>query len=192
MIKPRLLIVWIGAMVPGYMEFFDELCKYFNLTVLSPSSWVHGSRTCGLPEKSENYRQIISKFIPANSSKYIIPALPLINWKFRPGHVYIMDEHDRLNTALHVFVTRICLPSVKITTYKAQNIFRPKYYRFYHSFATWVNFHLSNGVITITNEARKVLNSAGYKGPARVIPLGVSNKLFFPGDKLNLRRKLSD
>ena len=156
--KPvKILILWSGAVVPAYREFFLELARHMQVRVLSPRRWMHGSKdfsgtdaeaagaeaadagsgkpAAGEPETGSGCEFVPVAYLPERSSRYWVPALAFHLWAFRPRYLYIMDEMDRPSLAWHALSARLAWPSVRIVNYALQNIPAPGYYRRHHRLA---------------------------------------------------------
>jgi glycosyltransferase involved in cell wall biosynthesis len=195
----KALIVWSGAVVPAYRQFFTELAKHMRVRVLSPRGWTHGSQSfrdgTGLPVDGNGSGQasagsedpaceiIPVAYVPQRSSRYWVPSLPLHLWTFRPRYLYIMDEMDRPSLAWHALSARLAWPPVRVINYALQNIAAPGYRRWHHRLATWINGKLVSRSIAASKEAENVLRAHGYAKPTRVIPLWGSEAFFRPGSK---------
>jgi glycosyltransferase involved in cell wall biosynthesis len=186
-IPVKVLILWSGAVVPAYRQFFAELSRRMRVRVLSPRRWRHGSRDFegGTPaaEASAPGREceiVETAFVPPGSSRYLVPSLPWHLWTYRPRYLYVMDEMDRPSLAWHALLARACWPPVRVVNYALQNLRAPGYYRWHHRLATRLNQALVSRSITASAEADAVLRANGYKGPTRVIPLWGSEAWFRP------------
>jgi glycosyltransferase involved in cell wall biosynthesis len=181
----KTLLLWSGAVVPAYRPFFQELGKYLRLKVLGPRRWTHGSKTFENPganrdvgEKQDGYEMATASFWPPQSSRYLVPSLPLHLWRFRPRYLYIMDEMDRINLCVNALIAKIAWPPVHIVSYSLQNLAEPTYYRWHHRLALFINRRLVSRVAAASREAAEVMTAHGYRGPMRVIPLCASENLF--------------
>ncbi|HKP96785.1 MAG TPA: glycosyltransferase family 4 protein [Fibrobacteria bacterium] len=197
----KVLILWSGAVVPAYRQFFLELATHMRVRVLSPRRWTHGSRAFeadpapALPAGSGASRSagdagceiIPVAYVPERSSRYWVPSLAFHLWAFRPRYVYIMDEMDRPSLAWHALCARLAWPPVKVISYALQNLERPGYHRWHHRLATWMNGKLVSRSIAASREADEVLKANGYAKPTRVIPLWGSEAFFFPGERESIR-----
>ncbi len=202
--KPvKILILWSGAVVPAYRQFFQELARHMHVRVLSPQRWRHGSKdftgtdaeaadagaadagaaNAGAADPVTGYgcEFVPVAFLPEGSSRYWVPALAWQLWAFRPRYLYVMDEMDRPSLAWHALSARLAWPSVRIVNYALQNIPAPGYYRWHHRLATRLNQALVSRSIPASREADEVLKANGYRKPTRVIPLWGSERFFFPG-----------
>lgn len=197
--KPvKILILWSGAVVPAYRQFFQELARHMQVRVLSPRRWKHGSKdftgtdagaadagaACAravVPETGCGCEFVPVAFLPEGSSRYWVPALVWQLWAFRPRYLYVMDEMDRPSLAWHALSARLAWPPVRIVNYALQNIPAPGYYRWHHRLATRLNQALVSRSIPASREADDVLRANGYRKPTRVIPLWGSEAVFFPG-----------
>jgi glycosyltransferase involved in cell wall biosynthesis len=188
----KVLILWSGAVVPAYRQFFAELARRMRVRVLSPRRWKHGSRDfAGGGTRSEDYEVVETAFIPEGSARYLVPSLPWQLWTYRPRYLYVMDEMDRPSLAWHALLARLCWPPVRVVNYALQNLRAPGYYRWHHRLATRLNQALVSRSIAASAEADEVLRANGYKGPTRVIPLWGSEAWFKPAapeDREALRR----
>jgi glycosyltransferase involved in cell wall biosynthesis len=192
--KPvKILIVWSGAVVPAYRQFFLELARHMQVRVLSPRRWTHGSKEFSGaeagrgkpapadPETGSGCEFVPAAYLPEGSSRYWVPSLALQLWAFRPRYLYIMDEMDRPSLAWHALSARLAWPSVRIVNYALQNLPAPGYYRWHHRLATRLNQALVSRCISASREADDVLKANGFRKPTRVIPLWGSEGFFHPG-----------
>lgn len=202
--KPvKILVLWSGAVVPAYRQFFVELARDMRVRVLSPRRWRHGSMdfheaTAGSadagstgagrrkapdaePESGKGCEFVTAAFLPERSSRYWVPALVCQLWAFRPHYLYIMDEMDRPSLAWHALSARMAWPPVRVVNYALQNIAAPGYYRWHHRVATRLNHVLVSRCISASREADEALKANGFRKPTRVIPLWASEGFFFPG-----------
>jgi glycosyltransferase involved in cell wall biosynthesis len=211
-IPVRALIVWSGAVVPAYRQFFTELAKHMRVRVLSPRGWMHGSQsfragtvapaeTDGSGKAfagnaaaatsggaTESGCEIIPvAYVPERSARYWVPSLPLHLWTYRPRYLYIMDEMDRPSLAWHALAARLAWPPVRVINYALQNIAAPGYHRWHHRLATRINAMLVSRSIAASKEAEEVLRAHGYSKPTRVIPLWGSEAFFRPGEAAAIR-----
>ncbi len=192
----RILVVWVGAIVPAYRTFFDELAGQAEVHILTPKKWTHGSvpyhwKKC-LPSGSESYRLNFTRFWPGDS-KYLLPGLPAHLLRIRPDRVYFMDELDRLNLTLHIIITKIFAPTARVVTYALQNLEKPAYYGWSHRIALSTNTHMVNGVIAASSEAGRIVRKHGFTGPLTRIPLSASPDFFSPvsrDEKIRLQAEL--
>jgi glycosyltransferase involved in cell wall biosynthesis len=189
----KVLIIWSGAVVPAYRSFFRELAKAMRVRVLSPKSWVHGSRTFGSEGGVDlgGCEIVETAFLAGGGARYFVPALAWHLLTYRPGYVYLMDEMDRPSLAWHALLSRLCRPGARIVNYSLQNLAAPAYYRWPHRLATRLNHLLVARSIAASAEAEAVLRANGYAGPTRVIPLWGAEDWFRPaepGARAELRR----
>ncbi|MEO6098205.1 MAG: glycosyltransferase [Fibrobacteria bacterium] len=204
----KILILWSGAVVPAYRQFFLELARHMRVRVLSPRSWTHGSRSFegakgntngnqkadgkrdGNGEPGEGKKTVPDSgceiipvtYLPERSSRYWVPSLALHLWRFRPRYLYIMDEMDRPSLAWHALIARLAWPPVRVVQYALQNIAAPGYYRWHHRLATRINQALVSLSIAASREAEAVLKANGFRKPVRVIPLWGSEAFYMPGE----------
>lgn len=185
----KVLILWSGAVVPAYRQFFLELATHMRVRVLSPRSWTHGSKSFQAgPGKGHAACEIIPvAYLPGRSSRYFVPALAFHLWAFRPRYLYIMDEMDRPSLAWHALAARLAWPPVRVINYALQNLKAPGYHRWHHRLATWINQKLVSRSIAASKEADEILKSNGFTKPTRVIPLWGSEAFFFPGERDSIR-----
>jgi glycosyltransferase involved in cell wall biosynthesis len=193
----KILILWSGAVVPSYRQFFLELARHMRVRVLSPRSWTHGSRI--FAEAKEERHDVAGRdagpgceiipvaYLPKGSSRYWVPSLALHLWTFRPRYLYIMDEMDRPSLAWHALIARLAWPPVRVIHYALQNIAAPGYYRWHHRLATRINHALVSYSIAASREAEAALKANGFRKPVRVIPLWGSEAFFLPGDPAAIR-----
>jgi glycosyltransferase involved in cell wall biosynthesis len=193
----KILILWSGAVVPAYRQFFLELARHMQVRVLSPHRWMHGSKdfsgAAGEAETGTGCEFVSVAYLPERSSRYWVPALASQLWAFRPRYLYIMDEMDRPSLAWHALTARLAWPPVRVVNYALQNIPAPAYYRWHHRLATRLNQALVSRSIPASREADDALRANGYRKPTRVIPLWGSEASFFPGSAADIaayRRKL--
>ncbi|MDB5106954.1 MAG: putative glycosyltransferase [Fibrobacteres bacterium] len=207
-IPVRILILWSGAVVPSYRQFFLELAKTMRVRVLAPHRWTHGSTSfgdhdpdpirTGREREPDPGREIGCEilpvtYLPERSPRYWVPSLVFHLWAFRPRYLYIMDEMDRPSLAWHALMARIAWPPVRVVSYALQNLASPSYYRWHHRLATRINQALVSRSIAASREADAILKGNGYRKPTRVIPLWGSEAFFFPGEpegRLAFRRGL--
>lgn len=191
-IPVKVLILWSGAVVPAYRQFFAELSRRMRVRVLSPRRWRHGSRDFdGAGTAASDFEIVQTAYVPEGSARYLVPSLPWHLWTYRPRYLYVMDEMDRPSLAWHALLARLCWPPVRVVNYALQNLRAPGYYRWHHRLATRLNQALISRSITASAEADAVLRANGYKGPTRVIPLWGSEAWFkpaAPGEREALRR----
>lgn len=195
--KVKILILWSGAVVPAYRQFFLELAKHMQVRVLSPQRWTHGSVEFregssvksgeGSGEKSAAFRSgaceiLPAAYLPEKSARYWVPSLVLHLWAYRPRYLYIMDEMDRPSLAWHALSAKLAWPPVRVVCYALQNLRAPAYYRWHHRLALRLNRLLVSRGIAASEEADQVLKAHGYHGPTRVIPLWGAESFFMPGD----------
>ena len=194
----KVLILWSGAVVPAYRQFFLELSKHMRVRVLAPKSWTHGSvafqgganspSVAGVPTANETatteYEFRTTAYLPKRSSRYWVPALILHLWSFRPRFLYIMDEMDRPSLTWHALSAKIAWPPVQVVCYALQNLPAPAYYRWHHRMALGINRLLISRGIAASEEAEQVLKAHGFRGATRVIPLWGSENFFYPGEPL--------
>ena len=191
-IPVKILIVWSGALVPAYRQFFLELARFMQVRALGPRRWTHGSVSLGDPaspadsasDHGENphCRIIPTVFWPARSSRYFVPSLPLHLWMFRPRYLYLMEEMDRPTFLWHALLAKLAWPPVKLVCYSLQNIARPGYYRWHHALALRLNGLLVHKAIAASREAAEVLSEHGFRGPVGTVPLWGSESVFTAGD----------
>jgi glycosyltransferase involved in cell wall biosynthesis len=197
----KVLILWSGAVVPAYRQFFLELARHMRVRVLSPKSWTHGSisfRASDQPapasepapshEPSAEAPDADCDFVPAaywpkRSSRYWVPSLFLHMWTFRPRYLYVMDEMDRPSLAWHALIAKLAWPPVRVVCYALQNLAEPDYYRWHHRLAMRINQTLVSRGIAASEEADRVMKAHGYRGPTRVIPLWGAENFFHPGER---------
>jgi glycosyltransferase involved in cell wall biosynthesis len=182
-IPVKVLILWSGAVVPSYRQFFLELAKHMRVRVLSPRRWTHGSKSFAAESAAGPGCEIIPvAYVPERSSRYLVPSLVFHLWAFRPRYLYIMDEMDRPSLAWHALAARLAWPPVRVISYALQNLKAPGYHRWHHRLAIWINHKLVSRSIAASREADAILRSNGYAKPTRVIPLWGSEAFFFPGE----------
>ncbi len=184
----KILIIWSGALVPAYRQFFLELAGNAPVRVLAPRAWTHGSRSF----RAETFRagdcEIVSAaYIPERSSRYWIPSLLFHLWTYRPSYLYIMDEMDRPSLAWHALLARLAWPRARVINYALQNLAKPAYHRWYHGLAARINGKLVWRSIAASREAEQVLKANGYAKPVKVVPLWGSEDFFFPGEAESIR-----
>src|SRR6185295_10904778 len=137
-----------------------------RLRVIGPKSWTHGSKvfSADAGEKPEGYEIASADFFPAQSSRYLVPSLPLHLWRFRPDTLYIMEELDRLSLFLNALIAKLAWPRVRIISYSLQNIERPSYHRFHHRLALRLNRLLVSKAAAASREAAEVLRAQSFRG----------------------------
>jgi glycosyltransferase involved in cell wall biosynthesis len=198
-IPVKILILWSGAVVPSYRQFFLELAKHMRVRVLSPRRWTHGSKSFAEAAPSPDSGSdagceiLPVAYLPERSARYWVPSLAFHLWAFRPRYLYIMDEMDRPSLAWHALSARMAWPPVRVISYALQNLPAPSYYRWHHRLATRINQALISRSISASREADEVVRANGFRKPTRVIPLWGSESFFFPGsreDALAFRRTL--
>ncbi len=201
----KILVVWVGAVVPAYRLFFAELAKHAQVHILAPRKWRHGSVdyrakdsqlfAAGATEAtkaSEGYHLSFAEFLP-RGSRYLIPGLPAHLIRIRPHVVYFMDEIDRLNLVFHVTMIRLFAPRARIVTYALQNIPKPAYHDWKHRLALACNRAGVDGIIAASQAAGETIRKQGYRGPWVQIPLSVAPELFTPPtpeEKRSLRARI--
>jgi glycosyltransferase involved in cell wall biosynthesis len=183
----KILILWSGAVVPSYRQFFRELARHMRVRVLSPRRWIHGSLAFAGSEsrptaEGADCEIVPVAYVPERSSRYWVPSLAWHLWTFRPRYLYVMDEMDRPSLAWHALAARLAWPPVRVINYALQNIAAPGYYRWHHRLATRLNQALISRSIAASREADEVLRTNGYRKPTRVIPLWGSESFFYPGE----------
>ncbi|MBF0432061.1 MAG: glycosyltransferase [Fibrobacteria bacterium] len=183
------MLIWIGGVVPAYHSLFKAIQNHTELIILSPPQWRHGSKLFKEPLPKGAYTLIQTPFFPSGSSRYLIPLLPFFLLKYRPSHIYLMDEFDRPNTCLHNLIIKLFCPSAYLITYSLQKNKKPNYYRYYHFLSLRINCRLINKVIAASSQAASVVRQHGYKHEIAIIPLGASQDYFYPGEALPLRNK---
>lgn len=187
----KILIVWSGALVPAYRQFFLELARFMRVRALGPRRWIHGSVSLGhqpsaLPTAPAgaghpDCRILPVVFWPARSARYFVPALPLHLWGFRPRYLYLMEEPDRPAFLWHALLAKLTWPPIRIVCYGLQNIPKPGYRRWHHSLALRLNRLLVHKAVAASREAAEVLAAHGFRCPVATIPLWGSESLFTPG-----------
>ncbi|MEO7426828.1 MAG: glycosyltransferase family 4 protein [Fibrobacteria bacterium] len=185
----KVLILWSGAAVPAYRQFFLELAKNMQVRVLSPRNWTHGSQSF----RGESFRapgcEIIPvAYLPERSPRYWVPSLIFHLLAYRPRYLYVMDEMDRPSLAWHALAARLAWPPVRVVSYALQNLAKPAYHRWYHRAATWINGKLVARAIAASREAETVLRGNGFSKPTRVVPLWASEDFFYPGAPSEINR----
>jgi glycosyltransferase involved in cell wall biosynthesis len=189
----KVLILWSGAVVPAYRQFFLELARHMQVRVLAPRRWTHGSQSFqGEGFRAPGCEIIPVAYFPEKSSRYWIPSLIFHLWAYRPRYLYIMDEMDRPSLAWHALSARLAWPPVRVVTYALQNLPRPAYHRWYHRAATWINGKLVARSIAASREAEAVLKGNGFAKPTEVAPLWGSEDFFFPGEEADSKRFRQD
>ncbi len=184
--KKKILIIWHGSIVPAYQDFFVALSKFYQVRVLVPKQWTHGSALYSshetLPKSKNNIpcEFILSTYWPKHSAKYLVPALIPQLISYHPDILYIMDERDRINTAIHLGLAKLLRPKIKTATYSLQNILNPAYHKSYHRLAYVINNHLTDIALAASTEALEVLQQMDYRGVMATIPLSVNAELFIP------------
>lgn len=182
----KILILWSGAVVPAYRQFFLELARHAQVRVLSPRGWTHGSHEfsskASAPGAPDSNCEIVeTAYLPRGSSRYWVPALCWHLWAYRPRYLYVMDEMDRPSLAWHALLARLAWPPVHIVNYALQNLRVPAYHRWHHRLATRLNQALVSRSIAASDEAKAVLKANGYRKPIAVVPLWGSEAWFRPG-----------
>jgi glycosyltransferase involved in cell wall biosynthesis len=191
----KVLILWSGAVVPAYRQFFHELAKYMQVRALAPKRWTHGSisfQNASVDQLDDNPQKRSAEsmhsceiipvlYIPEASSRYFVPSLIFHLWGFRPRYLYIMDEMDRISLTWHALIAKLVWPTVKIICYSLQNLTDPSYYRWHHRLALRLNQKLIYRGIAASQEAEHVLRGHGYRGATCVIPLWGAENFFYPG-----------
>ena len=194
----KVLILWSGAVVPAYHQFFHELAKYMQVRALAPKRWTHGSITFqnSCADQADDNSQKLSAetrhpceiipvlYMPEASSRYFVPSLIFHLWVYRPRYLYIMDEMDRISLTWHALIAKLAWPTVKIICYSLQNLTEPSYYRWHHRLALRLNQKLVSRAIAASQEAEHVLRGHGYQGATCVIPLWGAENFFHPGETL--------
>ncbi len=187
----KILVVWVGAVVPAYRLFFEELAENAEVEILAPKKWRHGSVDYpgeeSIPVAAAPYRLSYAAFWP-RGSRYLVPGLAAHLLRIRPDVVYFMDELDRLNLAIHIALVKRFAPDARIATFALQNIARPGYHRWSHRLALTLNRKKVDGVIAASRLAGETIVKQGYKGPWIRIPLSVSPTLFTPVDPIEKER----
>jgi glycosyltransferase involved in cell wall biosynthesis len=178
----KILIVWSGALVPGYGRFFLELARYMTVRALGPRRWVHGSvrqEAAALPA-GPGCEVLPAAFWSLGGSRYLVPALPLHLWRFRPRYLYLMEELDRPTFAWHALLAKAAWPGVRVVGYSLQNIREPGYHRWHHGLALRINRLLADRVIAASGEAAEILRSHGYRRAVGTVPLWGSESVYRP------------
>jgi glycosyltransferase involved in cell wall biosynthesis len=178
----KILIVWSGALAPGYGRFFLELARYMTVRALGPRRWVHGSvrqESRALPA-GPRCEVLPVAFWNLGGSRYLVPSLPLHLWRFRPRYLYLMDELDRPAFAWHALLAKAAWPRVRVVAYSLQNIREPGYYRWHHRLALRINRLLADRVIAASGEAAEVVRAHGFRRAVGTVPLWGSESLYRP------------
>lgn len=188
--KPRLMLVWSGAVNPVYRSFFTHLSQHFDLVVLSPRNWKHGSivfegdASHGSKVNSDYILQYVTfshLFGWLGSSQYVLPAWPLLLLRYRPKILYWMDEPDRIATWAHIAWAKVqSLGRIKTYAYMLQNIASPSYYKRHHLWSWHASKFCLDGLIAATPDSAKVAQAKGFTKPLTVIPLYGDPELFRP------------
>lgn len=197
----KILIVWSGALVPAYRQFFLELSRFMRVRALGPRRWIHGSVAQGAgaaagqaesPSREGTRPRagaaapechiLPAAFWTGGGSRYLVPSLPVHLWAFRPRYLYLMEEMDRVSFLWHALIAKIAWPPVRIVGYSLQNIARPGYHRLHHRLALSLNRLLVHRAVAASREAAEVLASHGFPGRIPTVPLWGSESLFAPGD----------
>lgn len=183
--KPKLLLVWSGAVNPINLGYLKALSQYVDLFVITPKNAKHGSVTFQFSNEKviENIRFFPSLFIQWNGSFYLITAWALLLFKIKPDVIYWMDEPDRMATAFHLFISKCIFPKTDIVLYLLQNLNRPSYTRIYHNLAWAINRKLTNRYIAATQSAVDVAKKHGFLIPNTIIPLFADESIFKPPTK---------
>lgn len=193
----KTLILWSGAVVPAYRQFFQDLAMYMHVRALAPKRWTHGSIAFQRPSKTHpeiksqgseftsNHKcEIVpATYFPEASARYFVPSLIFHLWGFRPRYLYIMDEMDRISLTWHAVIAKIAWPRVKVISYSLQNLAEPSYYRWHHRLAIHLNHKLVYRGIAASREAQQVMREHGFQGPTCVIPLWGAESFFHPCER---------
>jgi glycosyltransferase involved in cell wall biosynthesis len=184
----KTLILWSGALVPAYRQFFLELAARMRVRVLAPHAWTHGSRVFRAePFRAPDCEILPVAYIPEGSSRYVVPSLIFHLWAFRPRYLYIMDEMDRPSLAWHALAARLAWPPVRIVNYALQNLARPAYHRWHHRLAARINARLVSRSLAASEEAAQVMRANGFSKPIKVVPLWGADAFFAPGEESGIR-----
>lgn len=175
-------MVWSGALVPAYRQFFVELARFAGVRALGPLRWTHGSvpQTGAAGPAAPGCDLRPATFWPAGSSRYLVPSLPFHLWRYRPRYLYLMEEMDRPAFLWHALLAKLAWPPVRVVAYCLQNLARPRYYRRRHALALKLNCLLASRIIAATAEAAEVIRGHGWRGPLATVPLWASETLFTP------------
>jgi len=194
--RKRLLLVWSGGVNPNYHSFFSQLARAFDLQVLSPKTWRHGSldfRASALHRDAPEFSLASVHFLALGGARYVLPGFPYRLLAFRPDVLYILDDPDRLALTFHLLLARLLLPGVKTCALVLQNILQPSYYGVAHRLAWKWNSRLLDGLIGATDEAGELARRHGYGGEQTTLPLWVAEDVFLPPrpeEKLSARQSL--
>jgi glycosyltransferase involved in cell wall biosynthesis len=190
--KTKLMLVWTGGVNPIYHGFFSHLTQFFDLTVIAPRRWKHGSidfRSEDLPvevvAESSPFTLRIASFSNLGGllgkAQYLIPSWPLLLRRHGPEIIYWMDEPDRLTTWLHLFWAKAQRRNRLLTcAYMLQNLEKPAYYKWHHQLAWRLNAFSLDSMIVATRTSAIAAKAHGIKQPLSVIPLYADAKLFSP------------
>lgn len=191
-ITVKILIVWSGALVPAYRQFFLELARFMRVRALGPRRWTHGSVPLGSASDdlaggapgggASGCELVPAAFRTAGGSRYLVPSLPLHLWRFRPRYLYLMEEMDRATMLLHALLAKLAWPPVKVVSYCLQNLPRPAYHRWHHALFHRLNNLVVDRAVAASREAAETLASHGWRGPTEIIPLWGSESIFSPGE----------
>jgi glycosyltransferase involved in cell wall biosynthesis len=203
--KAKLMLVWTGGVNPIYHGFFSHLTRFFDLTVIAPRRWKHGSidfRSEDLPVEATAHSSPFTLRIVSFSNvggllgkaQYIIPSWPLLLRRHGPEIIYWMDEPDRLTTWLHLAWSKAQRQNRVLTcAYMLQNLEKPAYYKWHHQLAWKLNVFSLDAMIAATRASALVAKTYGIQKPLSVIPLYADAKLFLPptpSTKAEARRAL--
>lgn len=196
----KILIVWSGALVPAYRQFFAELAAYMRVRALGPRRWVHGSVALGpgsgtgspastppLPLQGPGWECLPVAFWPLGGSRWLVPSLPLQLLKYRPRYLYLMEEPDRPAFLWHALLAKLAWPPVELVSYSLQNLARPAYLRWHHALSLRLSNLLVGRAVAASREAAEALAARGWKGPVETAPLWGSEAIFTPGDPAEAR-----
>ena len=177
----KILVVWTGALVPAYRQFFLELARHMRVRALGPARWTHGSADlAGAAASDPGCELLPAAFWPRNGSRYLVPSLPLHVLRYRPRYLYLMEEPDRPAFVWHALLAKLAWPPVRVVAYSLQNLPRPAYRRWHHALARRLGFLLADRAIAASREAAEVLAGHGWRGPTATVPLWGSESLFTP------------
>lgn len=177
--KPKLLWAWIGAGRKEWQSPFEMLLQDFDIKVVAPKSWTHGS--VAIQSDTGASPVEVTPWWSLGNGRYLLPYWPWIVATFRPQIIVFMDEPDRLALAIHLAIASILRPKCRRYAYALQTLPHPAYYRFWHRLALKLNRRLLHGSLAATPNAENVLRLHGFKKPMDIAPLYVdSNRFHIP------------
>ena len=178
--RPRLLVVWHGALFPEYRRPFDLLHRsHFDVSLLAPDRWRQALVTEQqyIPDDTELFHTYVEKVRwPQMAVLHSYPRLRKVLQEVSPDILLAIEEPYSLLTARLLFWCR--RHDIPFLFHTYQDL-----YKRYPPPFCWTQrrvFHGAQAALAANRTVEQVLRMKNFAGPIVLYPYGIDPEQFRP------------